>query len=62
MITHFLFWILLKLEGGEVMMAMFFAQRVILGKTAYSEVPSTLQPGVREILVDSGLEFLIDEE
>lgn len=58
---RFLLWLLLKLEGGEVMMAMFFAQRVILGKTAYSEVPSSLQPGVREILIDSGLEFLIEE-
>jgi len=63
MITRFLLWLLLKFEGGDgTMMAMFFAQRVILGKTAWSEVPSTLQPGVREILVDSGLEFLIDGE
>lgn len=38
-----------------------FAQRVILGKTKYNEVPSTLQPGVRDILVESGLEFLIEE-
>ncbi len=60
MITRFLFWILLKLEGGDTMMAMFFAQRVILGKTAYLEVPTTLQPGVKNILVDSGLEFLIE--
>ncbi|VDG96793.1 Uncharacterised protein [Lysinibacillus sphaericus] len=44
------------------MMAMFFAQRVILGKTAYSEVPTTLQPGVKDILVESGLEFLIDDK
>lgn len=43
------------------MMAMFFAQRVILGKTKYNEVPATLQPGVKEILVDSGLEFLTEE-
>lgn len=60
MIARFLFWFLLKLEGGDVMMAMFFAQRVILGKTAFNEVPSTLQPGVREILEDSGLGFLIE--
>lgn len=59
--TRFLFWLLLKLEGGEVMMAMFFAQRVILGKTAYNEVPVSLQPGVKDILVDSGLGFLIEE-
>lgn len=62
MITRFLFWLLSKMEGGEDMMAMFFAQRVILGKTAYSEVPSTLQPGVKEILIDSGLVFLVDGE
>lgn len=62
MITRFLFWHLLKLEGGDIMMAMFFAQRVILGKTAYSEVPITLQPGVKDILIESGLEFLISEK
>ncbi|MGF7049173.1 hypothetical protein J2T13_003681 [Paenibacillus sp. DS2015] len=44
------------------MMAMFFAQRVILGKTKFNEIPSSLQPGVRDVLVDSGLEFLIDAE
>ena len=44
------------------MLAMFFAQRVILGKTKYIEIPSTLQQGVRDILTDSGLDFLIDAE
>lgn len=39
------------------MIAMFFAQRVILGKTQYNEVPASLQPGVKEILEDSGLAF-----
>lgn len=43
------------------MMAVFFAQRVILNKTKFSEVPTTLQPGVKEILVDSELEFLTEE-
>ncbi len=62
MIARFLFWLYIKLEGGENMMAMFFAQRVILGKTAWEEVPSSLQPGVREILIDSGVGFLIPEE
>ena len=37
------------------MMAMFFAQRVILGKTAFSDVPPKLQDRVREILTESGL-------
>lgn len=57
---RFLKWIVLYFKGGEIMMAMFFAQRVILGKTQYSEVPSTLQPGVMEILEDSGLGFLAE--
>lgn len=57
---RFLKWIALYFKGGEIMMAMFFAQRVILGKTQYSEVPSTLQPGVKEILVESGLDFLAE--
>lgn len=61
MITRFLFWLLLHLEGGDTMMAMFFAQRVILGKTQFNEVPASLQEGVKEILVDSGLGFLAEE-
>ncbi|MEK5029870.1 hypothetical protein MKY96_00245 [Paenibacillus sp. FSL R7-0302] len=43
-------------------MALFFAQRVTLGKTKYSQVPSTLKPAVKEILVENGLSFLITEE
>ena len=57
---QFLKWVVLYFKGGETMMAMFFAQRVILGKTQYSEVPSTLQAGVKEILVESGLDFLAE--
>lgn len=62
MITRFLLWLLLHLEGGDTMMAMFFAQRVILGKTKWDEVPASLQPGVKEILEDSGLGFLVEGE
>ena len=43
-------------------MALFFAQRVTLGKTKYSEVPSTLKLAVKEILVENGLTFLVTEE
>ncbi|MEK3838416.1 MULTISPECIES: hypothetical protein [unclassified Paenibacillus] len=43
-------------------MALFFAQRVMLGKTKYSEVPSTLKPAVKQILVENGLTFLVTEE
>ena len=44
-----------------LMMAMFFAQRVILGKTEFKDVPPRLKAQVREILVDSGLEELCVE-
>lgn len=43
-------------------MALFFAQRVTLGKTKYSEVPSTLKPAVKQILVENELTFLVTEE
>lgn len=40
------------------MMAILLAQRVILGKTDFKDLPSTLQPLVYEVLEESGLEFL----
>nr|DAK69574.1 MAG TPA: hypothetical protein [Caudoviricetes sp.] len=48
-------------KGGETMMAMFFAQRVILGKTAYKDVPAKLKAKVKELLVDAGLPELAEE-
>ena len=61
-LIHFFQYITLWWKGGEVMMAMFFAQRVILEKTAYKDVPKTLKPAVKEILEESGLGFLAVEE
>ena len=43
------------------MMAMFFAQRVILGKTTFADVPAKLKDQVRELLIESG-EYLAVEE
>ena len=43
------------------MMAMFFAQRVILGKTTFAHVPEKLKAQVRELLVDAGLPELAQE-
>ncbi|MFJ7934821.1 hypothetical protein [Sporosarcina sp. NPDC096371] len=40
------------------MMALLFAQRVILGKTQFEEVPNSLKLGVYKELVDSGVKFL----
>lgn len=44
------------------MMAMFFAQRVILGKTAFEAVPKALKQGCAEVLIDSGLPELVPAE
>lgn len=52
--------LLLFLMGGETMMAMLMAQRVILGKMTFAEVPASLQPQVKEILIDSGMGYLAE--
>lgn len=44
------------------MMAMFFAQRVILGKTKFADVPKALKQGTAEVLIDSGLPELVPTE
>ncbi|WP_277949748.1 hypothetical protein [Priestia endophytica] len=44
------------------MIALFFAQRVILGKTPYREVPSTLKIEVKDILAVNQLDYLAIEE
>lgn len=44
------------------MMAMFFAQRVILGKTMFDEVPPALKKSVADVLIESGLADLVPEE
>lgn len=43
------------------MMAMFFAQRVILGRTLFKDVPATLKAPVKAILEESGLGALAVE-
>lgn len=50
------------INGDDLMMAMLFAQRVILGKTKFEEVPTTLKQQVADILIESGLSELITEE
>ena len=43
------------------MMAMLWAQQIMLGKKTFAQVPRLLKEQVREILVDSGMEELIIE-
>lgn len=47
--------------GGETMMAMLWAQQIMLGKKTYAQVPKLLKEKVAEILRDSGMEELIVE-
>lgn len=51
-----------RLERLVIMMAMFFAQRVILGKTEFDAVPKALKKQVAEILIDSGLPEMVPTE
>ena len=48
-------------KEGEYMMAMLWAQQIMLGKKTFAQVPKLLKEKVREILIDSGMEELIEE-
>lgn len=56
------FIILLQNDGGKEMMAMLWAQQIMLGKKTYAQVPRLLKDKVKEVLIDSGLEELVTEE
>ena len=43
------------------MMAMLWAQQIILGKKTFSQVPRMLKEKVKEILIDSGFEEVTKE-
>ena len=59
-IIGFLNWMLFGKEGEE-MMAMLWAQQIMLGKKTFAQVPKLLKDKVREILIDSGMEELVTE-
>jgi hypothetical protein len=48
-------------KGGETMMAMLWAQQIMLGKKTYAQVPRLLKAKVKEVLIDSGCEELVQE-
>ena len=58
MLKRFIINLLIKLLGVDEMMALLLAQRVILGKLEFKDVPDSLKPQVYEHLKDSGVEFL----
>lgn len=43
------------------MMAMLWAQQIMLGKKTYAQVPRLLKDQVKEILIDSGMPELVTE-
>ena len=56
---NFLTWLYARKE--EDMMAMLWAQQIMLGKKTYNQVPRLLRDKVKEILIDSGCEDLVTE-
>lgn len=56
---NILAWLYARKE--EDMMAMIWAQQIMLGKKTYAQVPRLLREKVREILIDSGCEELVTE-
>lgn len=63
-LAHWVLKVYLILQKGDCdMMALLFAQRVILGKTTFADVPAKLKAQVAEILVnESGLPELVSKE
>lgn len=56
-----LFGLLFVSRKEEDMMAMIWAQQIMLGKKSYADVPRLLKDKVKEILIDSGCEELVTE-
>ena len=48
-------------KEGEEMMAMLWAQQIMLGKKTFAQVPKLLKEKVKEILIDSGMEEIVTE-
>ena len=48
-------------KEGETMMAMLWAQQIMLGKKTFTQVPKLLKAQVRELLEDSGCSDLAVE-
>ena len=44
------------------MMAMLWAQQIMLSKKTFAQVPKLLKEKVKEILIDSGMEELVTEQ
>ena len=56
------FIILLQNDGGKEMIAMLWAQQIMLGKKTYGQVPRLLKDKVKEVLEDSGMGELANDK
>lgn len=56
-----IFGLLVMSGKDEDMMAMLWAQQIMLGKKNYAQVPRLLKEKVKEVLIDSGCEDLVTE-
>ena len=43
------------------MMAMLWAQQIMLGKAVYADVPRLLKDKVKALLIDSGMKELVEQ-
>lgn len=59
-LMDFLSYIKLYMKGGDEMMVMFLATRVVLGKLEFKDVPDVLKEKVKEELEINGLGFLAE--
>lgn len=55
MITLLINLILFLNRKDDFMMAMLWAQQIMLGKKEFKDVPRLLKESVKEILIDSGM-------
>ena len=56
-----IFGLLVMSGKDEDMMAMLWAQQIMLGKKTFAQVPRLLKEKVREVLIDSGCKDLVTE-
>ena len=61
MVVKKLLYIILFGKGGEIMMAMLWAQEIMCGNKTFDQVPRLLKEKVKVILINAGMEELITE-
>lgn len=67
MVTLLINFILFLSRKDDIMMAMLWAQQIMLKETMeeakemYAKVPRLLKDQVRQILIDSGMESIVNE-